>query len=273
MGNSIERNLKQIENNSTSKLFNLYYHNIAPHQYAALPIEWIKGRKQRIVKEKIRQLTSESYFAGIKTIQNHIWKYVPDHPVYPTGRDISNIARLSEKAEEQFWYWSEQLGKPERDKLDTLKTMGRIAVTTTYGPYNEAMRSKYANSLGLGLVVRQGQGQEQEETTRSGAIEESLLLTALAGLNLFNQFKKPKVAWQTAEDSLVCHTGVEPWNCKPMNGREWEVDDPDIPELPAHDFCRCIFVPVEDTSIDWASILNLSALAILAGTAEDRNRR
>lgn len=145
--------------------------------------------------------------------------------------------------------------------------MQRIAVTTTYGPYNEAMRSKYANALGL----LQDQ-QEGDQSSRSGAIEESILLTAIAGLNLLNQFKKPKVAWQTMEDADVCHTGIEPWNCRPMNGREWEVDDPDIPELPAHDFCRCVFVPVEDTSIDWASILNLSALAILAGSSGRDNR-
>jgi hypothetical protein len=254
---SIDKTLRGYEEDLLKKL-RIYYDDYIVHQINAFtPPEVIHGTYGNFIRMQLRGAITKGYFHGIDVVSDHLTRNINGLQIYPTGTDINNIRRLSEAAEKHYWYNISRLfhrahytkadDKPA-NQFDIKASLQDVAIKSVYGSYSEAVKSKYPNALGL---------LSEEKVSRTAAIGnilDALGLTRSMGIAL---------EWTTAGDSKVCNTGTLPYDCKSQERKRWSPIDPDIPEMPAHTYCRCFWTPVEDKSIDWLAILNLLALGIL----------
>jgi hypothetical protein len=137
--------------------------------------------------------------------------------------------------------------KLEKKAFDIESAYQRIASFTVYKGYNQAVRTKLETAIpakGLETEVATGLtaafslkkifkgGLEKLKEKLSDVFGDKLGLNRLQELELQEMFL-------TKEDEKV-----DPRICEPLNRRLFSVDDPDKPDLPMHDWCRCILVPI-----------------------------
>ena len=221
---------------------------------------------------RIRGAVARSYFKGIDIVRQHIQRRVPEFEVFPTSTDLQNMTRGSVMAQGHFWYNVAKLfdnahridpdGSAHK-RYDPVSSMQDVAIKTVYGSYSSAIKSKYPNALGL----------LTKTTNINNSPGNSRTAVTLGGITDILGFTRTMILleWTTAGDTKVCNTGTLPYDCRSQEGKQWDPNDPELPEMPAHNFCRCFWTPVEDRSIDWAQILIALSLGIL--TEEEIRKR
>lgn len=239
---AITKKLNRIENALKSKLNSFYNKKVKP--MAQFPIEAIRQKYEREVKTLIRVTVQQSYLVGTDTVAEKVTDKNKDFQVFISQTDIANIARLTEKLNNDFWKTAGRLVRREQEyefnqktqELEKKKSYDAqaaiivAAVSIAHIPYNTAVVSK------LGVVTTQPT--PLQISNEGITLDINFDVARLDELNL-----EGKVIFLTREDAKV---DLE--ICEPLNRTVYDINDPDIPIpiINTHLHCRCKLVPFLD---------------------------
>lgn len=236
---SITKKLNRIENSLKSKLNSFYNKKVKP--MAQFPIEAIRQKYEREVKTLIRVTVQQAYLVGTDTVAEKVTDKNKDFEVFISQTDIQNIARLTDKVNEQFWKTTGRLVRREQESIlvdgqlekkksfDTTAAMIGFSAFATFSAFNNAVVSKTQAVTNLSPIALSADG---------FSLDINFDVTRLDELNL-----QGKVMFLTQEDAKV---DLE--ICEPLNRTVYDINDPDIPNPPLHNHCRCRLIPIVDES-------------------------
>lgn len=156
---------------------------------------------------------------------------------YTTDTDTANVKTQTDEAVARFWgiinndanrdlgneVQTKFVGGPEKPSFDTNYWMGSIALLSM------------TKALSSGTVSKGKQIVDQIKYNNPEDPEDT-------GIGIDSEDDdRPKFVftWHTAGDERVCEEFDGEEGCAPKDDQEWFNDDPDIPEPPLHDGCRC----------------------------------
>ena len=169
----------------------------------------------------LQKAIQESYFVAIDNL------HIPDLSL--SQQDMDNIAQLVNTHSDYFWQTAVKLKQrqievdTERSRIaafknpfDTLAAMIARAAGAVFNAFNTGIKSKLTE------------------------VKNTILPET-------DEFERPDILRSTKLRFMTKHDAkVDPVICEPLDGTEWESDDPDIPDPPVstHIHCRCTMVPV-----------------------------
>lgn len=157
--------------------------------------------------------------------------------------DVRNIASLTDKLNDQFWKTTSRLVRREQEYILNNKThqlekkksfddeaaMIGLSAFFAYSAFNTAVTSKLGVVTQTPLVL----------SAQGVSLDINYDVTRLDELNL-----QGRVMFLTQEDAKV-----DPEICEPLNRTVYDINDPDIPNPPLHNHCRCRLIPIVDETI------------------------
>jgi len=212
----INRKLKPIENRLNKVLLNFYNANV---KGSLTPVQILKQKYDRRLRALINGPIEDSYMVAVNTVAQKT-----DVPITLTANDLMNIQNIVNQTSEAFWNTCIKL-VDRQIQFDTVNKIAAInlfseiaafvgnAVKSVFTAFNTAITSKLSE-------VRSLIGEEPDIST-----------IPVTGV----------VRFMTAGDNRV-----DPVFCAPLEGQEFDVDDPDLLDAtpPLHIGCRCRLVPL-----------------------------
>jgi len=197
-----------IENALKRLLVKFYNANIKD---SLSPTEELRQQYESKVKNLIRKTVQDAYEHGTEQVADVIGN---DFNLFLSQTDISNIVSLTNKANDQFWKTATRLHRRESEFIllpNADELIQKIPFDTTAALIGF---SAFATFLSF-----------NEATT-----------------DKLDQLGGGQLEFVTARDFKV-----DPEICEPLDGQIFNTTDPDIPQLPLHNHCRCTLIPVEFT--------------------------
>jgi hypothetical protein len=228
---AISNKLNELEKRVTSKLNAFYKQKIRPNA-TLFPIQTLRNKYDAEVKVIIRKAVQDSYLEGTGLVAQQINEKAPDFELFTSVTDINNIQAITNDMADQFWQTTGKLVQRENEFLlqqgelvpkpsfDAKAALIGIAALVTFGAFNQAVKSKTA------VAVAAAPPQQPFESLEIGIDFEIKEL-------------KGRVRFTTQHDAKV-----DQEICAPLDGREWDANDPDIEVPPLHRFCRCELIPL-----------------------------
>jgi hypothetical protein len=216
----ITHKLKPIENALKKRLLLFYNQNIKGNY---TPIEILRQRYNVQINNLIRKTIYDSYFAGSDRVVSQLHKDYSYMNVQV--RDFDNINEIVEEQSNQFWTtagrhkWREyEFQKPE---LALEASLIGYSAWVTYHSFNKAVVSKSQDLAAL------------NPKNKIAAIDDEI------GTEI--GIPESRVVFTTAGDAKV-----DPVFCAPLDGQEFDINDPDLDDAtpPLHLHCRCRLVPI-----------------------------
>jgi hypothetical protein len=212
----INRKLKPLENRLNKVLLNFYTKNI---KGSLSPVQILKQKYDRRLKALITKPIQDAYMVAVSTVADKT-----DIPVSLSPNDLINIQNIVNQTSEAFWNTciklvSRQIEFDTVNKIAAINLFSEIAafignaVKSVFQAFNTGIISKLSE-------VRSLIGEEPDIST-----------IPVTGV----------VRFMTAGDSKV-----DPVFCAPLDGQEFDINDPDLIDAtpPLHLHCRCRLVPV-----------------------------
>ena len=256
LNRAIAGELAALEGDLAQKLLNLY----AIIRQFGMPVDFFKNNPdiRYQVQSHIRRKVQDSYLIGIDTVGTQLKRRVSAFELFISGTDINAIKSISNDMFDRYWKTTQYLltresatiekdnVKLEKRKFDIESAYQRISSRVVYTGYNKAVSSKLANAFPTREQAEQQTGLTGAFSLKKvfkGTFEKlkskiSDAFGSLLGLERLQDLKAQEM-FLTKEDEKV-----DPVICEPLNRRIFEVDDPEKPELPMHDWCRCKLIPI-----------------------------
>lgn len=239
------RKIAEIEKAIKDKLTKFYNKNIRNKQQ---PVAILRRLYEREVKNEIKKTVFAAYGEGISTLDEEIRKNTSHFPLFLSSNDIGNIDALTDKYNEQFWSTTNRLHDreiapptkldPETGEViplelfDVAAALIGISALLAWGAFNQSVVSKtqeVTNELTMTPLPITIRGPTGTTTTTTTTI---------------NIPVSSKLTFMTKEDAKV-----DKKVCLPLHGMEFDAFDPQIPQLPLHNHCRCKWIPTVDMSL------------------------
>lgn len=234
----ISDKLNRLEKSVTRKLNTFYQKKIRPNA-TLFPIETLRQKYDAEVRVIIRKAVQDSYLEGTDLVAQQINEKAPDFQLFTSVTDITNIQAITNDMANQFWTTTAKLVQRENEfvvkadelvpkpSFDAKAAMIGLAALFTFSAFNNAVKSK------LPIVVPPHQPLPLE----IHRADETLTVD----INFEIKRLKGRVRFTTQHDARV-----DPQLCAPLDGNEYDADDPDLPVPPLHRFCRCHLIPIVD---------------------------
>lgn len=262
LNRAIHGELAALERDLVTNLLNLY----AIIRQFDMPVEYFKNNPdiRYQVQSHIRRNVQDSYLIGIDVVGTQLKRRVSAFELFISGTDINEIKSISQAMFDRYWYTTQKLltretatsekdnVKIEKRKFDIESAYQSLSSYAVYQGYNRAVSSKLTHAFPTTTQ------QAEQQTGLTGAFSLKKIFKGsfekfrtkitdvfgdLLGLKKLQEQIKPKLMFVTKGDSKVCDTTTFPFICTSLNGKEFEADDPQKPEMPMHDWCRCLLVP------------------------------
>jgi hypothetical protein len=222
---NISTKLDKLENRLKNKLIAFYNKNIKGK--TTTPIEVLRQQYDEQIRNIIRKTAQDSYLEGTDLIGRQLQEINPEFELFISATDLNNIQQLTNDLSDQFWGTASRLHTRESDiniengeviplrPFDVAAALTGIAAAVAFGSFNSAIQSKTPIA------------------TEAASIDPDLGFTI--------QPLSGRVRFTTQHDAKV-----DPEICAPLDGQEWDADDPDIvvPPEDTHRFCRCHLIPI-----------------------------
>jgi hypothetical protein len=234
---TISNKLNKLERRVTSKLNAFYKSKIRPNA-TLFPIETLRQKYDAEVRVIIRKAVQDSYLEGTDLVGQQIQEKAPDFQLFTSVTDVTNIQAITNDMANQFWTTTSKLVQRENEfvlagdalvpkpSFDAKAAMIGLAALFTFEAFNKAVKSKLPTAIDVATPPVRPLG---------GALELDV------GFSIFPL--KGRVRFTTQHD-----TKVDQEICAPLDGQEWDANDPDIvvPPDDTHRFCRCHLLPIID---------------------------
>lgn len=224
---SISSRLGKLENSLKKKLVAFYNANI---KGSFEDIAILRQRHDTTIRNIIRKTVQDSYLHGTDVVGTKIAEKSPDFDLFISGTDVNNIQQFTNNMVDQFWATSGRLlardfefkqeggtvvKKPD---LNIAAALTGLAAFVAFGAFNNAVKSK--------LPAATAAAPPMEVQLDIGFTIKEL---------------KGRVRFTTQHDSKV-----DAQICDPLDGAEWDADDPLIvvPPQDTHPHCRCSLIPI-----------------------------
>ena len=235
---TISNRLSRLEKAVTRKLNAFYNQKIKPNA-TIFPIEVLRQRHDAEVKTIIRKAVQDSYLEATELVGQKIQEKAPDFLLFVSVTDVNNIQAITNDMANQFWTTTGKLvqrenefvveqdelkPKPSFDSKAALIGLGALFV---FSAFNNGVKNKLPTAI----------------TNIESAISHNQTNVSIDTLDIDINFDihelKGRVRFTTQRDSKV-----DPELCGPLEGNEYDPNDPDLPIPPLHRFCRCHLLPV-----------------------------
>jgi len=208
----------------------------------------LRTKYETTIRNIIRKTVQESYLFGNKIVTRQISDISTNFVDFISVTDVQNIQQVSDRVSNQFWKTSGRLHLREQEfivnkeselelkpQFDIQAAMLGLGSFATFNAFNTASVSKLEQLSNLQLISN-----------------EQMLLGAESVPMQFGI--DTKVMFLTSEDAKV-----DPEICSPLNRQVYDSSDPDIPDPPLHNHCRCLLVPLVN-EFEQPSILNANII-------------
>lgn len=208
----------------------------------------MRTKYETTIRNIIRKTVQESYLFGNKIVTRQISDISTNFVDFISVTDVQNIQQVSDRVSNQFWKTSGRLHLREQEfivnkeselelkpQFDIQAAMLGLGSFATFNAFNTASVSKLEQLSNLQLISN-----------------EQMLLGAESVPMQFGI--DTKVMFLTSEDAKV-----DPEICSPLNRQVYDSSDPDIPDPPLHNHCRCLLVPLVN-EFEQPSILNANII-------------
>jgi hypothetical protein len=222
---AISNRLTKLENSLKQKLLSFYNKNIKGK--TTTPIEVLRTQYDGQIRNIIRKAAQDSYLVGTDTIGQQLQEKNPDFDLFISGTDLNNISQLTNDLSDQFWGTASRLHARESSiniengevvpvkPFDVAAAITGVAAAVAFGSFNTAIQSKTPIATEAASID----------------LELGITIQPLTG----------RVRFTTQQDSKV-----DAQICDPLDGTEWDANDPDIvvPPQDTHPNCRCQLIPI-----------------------------
>jgi hypothetical protein len=222
---AISNRLNKLENALKRKLIAFYNKNIKGK--TTTPIEVLRAQYDTQVRNLIRKTAEDSYLQGTGLIGEILQEKNPDFDIFISGTDLNNIQTLTNNLANQFWISTARLHTRESDiniengiivplpKYSETAAMTALAAAVAFNAFNQAIKSKTPIATEVASIDFEVGFTIQPLTSR--------------------------VRFTTQHDAKVDRE-----ICEPLDGQEWDANDPNIvvPPEDTHPYCRCHLIPI-----------------------------
>jgi len=244
--NNAQRQLKarQIENNLQRQLLS-FYRKIKPQLSQTTNFSIIKRQYERAVYETVREHVQQVHELGTQYVGEKLRT-----KTYTTESDVQLIKKETDDLVALFWKRINKDFERERERDFVVGVLTDPSLPPDARPALQVKPSfdtsffvagvaTVAVTSALALATKQKAGQLLQQTQTAEVIPQTQ--TGLIDVRKTPAIpqKKPKMKWYTQLDERVCFI------CRPLHGRDWDTDDPDIPTPGyngingTHFGCRC----------------------------------
>jgi hypothetical protein len=253
------KRLDKLERSLAKKLLSFYNSRIKP---SITPVPILRQKLTADLRALIRKAVQESYLVGTETVGNTLTEKVPEFDLFISTSDVDNIAALGDRMTEQFWNTAAKLRQRDEElkltaagqlipkpKFDQQAAMIGIAAAATFNAFNTAVRKKLPEVLATAkptLVPAppfpRGPGPPPPGASKPAVFE----FNAEVPFEIRRLKLGGKVMFLTKRDAEV-----DKKICAPLDGKEWDADDPNIitPWVDTHPHCRCQLIPVVEPEL------------------------
>jgi len=237
--------------NSVNRRLNAFYNKKIKPYAALLSIEIFKQRHDAEVRTIIRKAVQDSYLHGTEVVNDAILAKAPDFQLFTSVTDITNIAAIAEQMTNQFWITTGKLIQREHEfvleddelikkrSFDAKAAMIGIGAAAVIIGYNRSIQSK------LPIALANAPLPPPPPTTSPGDDNAEFNIELDVPFEIRELGLTGRVRFTTKHDAEV-----DPKICAPLDGQEWDANDPDIviPVDDTHKYCRCKLIPIVDTT-------------------------
>lgn len=234
---AISQRLSKLERNVTRRLNAFYNKKINPIALL-FPIETIRQKYDVEVRTIIRKAIQDAYLEGTDVVNEAITAQSPEFQLFTSVTDINNIAAITNDMSNQFWTTAGKLVRRESEFLledgelkkkksfDTTAALTGIAALSIFSAFNHAVKSK----LPVAII-------NTPPSLAASAPDFDLEFDVPFEIREL----RGRIRFTTQHDAKV-----DQEICAPLDGREWDANDPDIvlPPDDTHRFCRCHLIPI-----------------------------
>jgi len=251
--NNAQRQLKarQIENNLQRQLLS-FYRKIKPQLSQTTNFSIIKRQYERAVYETVREHVQQVHELGTQYVGEKLRT-----KTYTTESDVQLIKKETDDLVALFWKRINKDFERERERDFVVGVLTDPSLPPDARPALQVKPSfdtsffvagvaTVAVTSALALATKQKAGQLLQQTQTAEVIpqQQAGLIDVRPTPTTKKEEKEPeekkaKLRWFTQLDERVCFI------CRPLHGREWDTDDPDIPTPGyngingTHFGCRC----------------------------------
>jgi len=241
----ISKRLDRLEKRLSKQFVKFYNEYIS---YSPLGLETIKQQQGQTIANLIRKAIQDAYLEGNDIVGDAMTSQDPNFQLFISKTDINDITQLSNKLTSQFWDAAFRLKNREstvdpetgesKKNFSKQAALTAIASMTVYNAFNTSAISKTNQVTKVSIPPSQPPTTTVSDN-RQFNIEFEIpyqVVQLKGGVPV-----KGRVRFTTRHDA-----DVDPKICDPLDGMEWEVDDPDIviPIEDTHPHCRCRLIPI-----------------------------